>query len=293
MSPENTESLFEQGLSLFHRGKYSEASSYFSQIVKKFPEKSEALYNLACCYSMMGKPKQALLHLSRAARYNPHCKDWANEDHELEAVRKSPIFRKIIGGAIVDDEEIDLEGEPEFVSVNKTAEPSRVEEIPPIDNVVPKPVKKKVHTTFTTTAESVTTESEARNTETGGQVKETDQQKSQLPASLMNDQSIKSKAENEKEFPPCIQCGGLILEEKRHKHSQLLMLLIVYIGILSVFFLFYSVAGLIGLPVIFLGLYMFTQTEKVWVCQNCGASGHHCGQPKNIERQESVSFSKS
>lgn len=46
-----------------------------------------AEYNLGCFYAKRGRAAEALTHLRRAFELRPDLRDWAKEDHDLDAIR--------------------------------------------------------------------------------------------------------------------------------------------------------------------------------------------------------------
>ncbi len=96
MPPNQAKNLFDEGLVLFNKGEYTKASKFFQDAVMEEPEFHEALYNLACCFSMMEDTDNALVYLSRASQLNPICLEWAKKDKEMDNIRQHSLFQKII-----------------------------------------------------------------------------------------------------------------------------------------------------------------------------------------------------
>jgi len=274
MAASNTKAKFDQGLSFFHKGEYDKALSFFEEVIYDEPDNSEALYNLACCCSMTGQKDNALIFLSRAVRLNPHCQDWAQEDHEFEAVRNEPTFKRLVSGEMVDENEMEgsshvdvddmpgpIGGEPDAQAVEEATQEAAEEPQQP-EMEAPEEVYEEVEAD--PSQATVHANPEAKKP----------------PPGLMQDKKIKKKTHQpESALPPCARCDGLVVQQRRSRYSPVLMLLIIYIGVLSMIFMFYSVIGIIGIPVIMAGLYFFSRIDNVWVCENCGAAGKECGQP--------------
>ncbi len=66
----------------------------------------------------------------------------------------------------------------------------------------------------------------------------------------------------------CRHCDGELLERTLPKHSRGFAMLLIVLGILC----FFLIGGSIfALPLLLIGLYMYTASRKAWVCQQCGA----------------------
>jgi len=246
---------FEQGLNFFHKEDYNQASIYFEEAIVEDPEYSEALYNLACCCSMLGERDKALVYLNRAAKLNPHCQDWANEDREFSGLRSDPVFKRIVTG---DTEEI--EGD--------TLSNDSVDGAPPAND--------EFHSVKFEKPELSENEIELPE--------EFVTQASEEPPPALDDGKKPKVVPVKANLPPCLRCEGLVDVERRSLVDPKVSLVMIYVGIGMCCGLVFSFLGFVGIPVIALGLYLFTQTEETWVCQNCGAKGADCGQPQKAPK---------
>ncbi len=253
MSKNKSRFHFEQGLNFFHKESYSQASTYFEEAIMENPEYSEALYNLSCCYSMTGDKDKAIMYLSRAAKLNPHCIDWASEDREFNALHEDPVFNKIISGEEPDVElqENTENGEDDQDDEFEESEFEKIE------------------------ADQDEVTEEQNTVEPSGD-----------PPPNLEDETTVKKEPVKSEFPPCMCCDGLIEKERRPIYNPQLSLGIVFIGIAISCGLVFSFYALIGIPAVAVGLFLFSQFEETWVCQNCGARGPECGQLKSEESKD-------
>lgn len=89
-----------------------------------------------------------------------------------------------------------------------------------------------------------------------------------------------SKTAKTEDLPPCLFCGGMLHTEKMPRFSPLFTLAVILLGFLVIFCLYISPLGILGLPILAMGLFSFTLVDKVWVCNSCGSKGEKCGQPK-------------
>ena len=95
MSKSKAEALFEHALECGANGNFEEAVEYFENTLREDPEKHVAVYNLACCYSILGESEKALTHLERAINSDGNCLVWALTDTELDPVREDPRFERL------------------------------------------------------------------------------------------------------------------------------------------------------------------------------------------------------
>jgi tetratricopeptide (TPR) repeat protein len=254
MSKNKSRFHFEQGLNFFHKESYSQASTYFEEAILENPDYSEALYNLSCCYSMTGEKDKAIMYLSRAAKLNPHCIDWASEDREFNALHEDPVFNKIIAGETPDEviaespEKAEDAQDDEF----KESQFEQVEAKPPEAKEEENPVAPS----------------------------------GDPPPNLEDENTAKSEPVKS-EFPPCICCEGLIEKERRPLFNPQLSLGVIFGGVAISCGLVFSFYAIIGIPAVAVGLFLFSQFEETWVCQNCGARGAECGQLKKEQSKDS------
>jgi tetratricopeptide (TPR) repeat protein len=246
---------FEKGLTFFHKGEYENASTYFKEAIYENPEYSEALYNLSCCCSMIADKENAIMYLHRAAKLNPHCIDWANEDHEFDSIREDSLFQKIVSGESPDSDDSTQEPEgemqPTYSNDFEALEPPKIQQGNE-DN------------------------QSAEQTEPSGPPPTLDDGKPK-PATVNPPKEI---------YPPCIRCDGLVESERRARYHPVFMLITAFFGLLLCIGMFVTWLGIFGIFIIAVGLYLFSRIDEVWVCQNCGATGADCGQP-TAEREES------
>jgi hypothetical protein len=243
MPPNQSRILFDKGLSHFNNKEYEKASKLFQEAVMENPEFHECLYNLACCFSMLGDADNALVYLNRAAQLNMHCLDWAKEDKELNNIRENPIFKKILQSK--DSNSTAVEG-PKNVESNEDFQEMVFETL---ESASAKEVKKD------------------------------------MPKF---DDGKNKKTEKPKEYmPPCLLCGGLVEKEMRPRYSPKLSISLVLGGMVMTVSMVISFLGLLGIPVIAVGLYLLVSMDEVCVCQNCGAVGNDCGQPEMGQKSKS------
>ena len=244
MSGDKARFQFDQGLQFFQKGDYARASTFFKDAIFEQPEFLEALYNLACCCSVLGDKDNALVYLDRAVRLNMHCMDWAKEDPEFDSLKEDPLFRQITKmgeptppepGPLAAESPHDDFQETSFPKVEEKPKPAVVSEMPNFDD---------------------------------GRRPKTEIHKESLPS--------------------CLRCGGLVQVERRSRYNAKVMLGVVLLGLILLCNLFFLVVAFVGLIVIIIGLYFFSQIDDVWVCQNCGASGEGCGYPPSPPKNASV-----
>ena len=88
--------VFDRAFVQFHKNDYLTAIELFKEAIMEEPHYPEALYNLACCYSIVGQNEDALVYLDRAIKLDVSCLDWAKEDVEFDPIRSDPEFAKVL-----------------------------------------------------------------------------------------------------------------------------------------------------------------------------------------------------
>jgi tetratricopeptide (TPR) repeat protein len=77
-------------------GRYSEGLAADLELSRLLPDDALVHYNLACSYSLLGHLKEAFDTLQRAIHLGYNDLAWINKDPDLENLRKSPEFSKIL-----------------------------------------------------------------------------------------------------------------------------------------------------------------------------------------------------
>ncbi|RKX32466.1 MAG: hypothetical protein DRP22_02240 [Verrucomicrobia bacterium] len=77
-------------------GKYQEGLQIDEQLVSSCPSDPFAWYNLACSYALVGNRDGAMSALKRAVDLGYDDFEWAQEDSDLESLRKDPEFGRLL-----------------------------------------------------------------------------------------------------------------------------------------------------------------------------------------------------
>ena len=80
------------------KGLHEEALTQYLKAYDLKPTSSRAQYNLACAYSLLGRPEDALPHLGKAIKGVEEFRDNARYDEDFDKIKKLPAFRKLIYG---------------------------------------------------------------------------------------------------------------------------------------------------------------------------------------------------
>ena len=88
-----------EGLRLYSAGEYEKAAETYERFLAETPGNASFLYNLACTEAQLGRKEQALDHLRQAIETNPHLKESAPNDPDLDPIRDEPEFSAITGQA--------------------------------------------------------------------------------------------------------------------------------------------------------------------------------------------------
>ncbi len=92
----------DQGIRYLRRGEYQRAAGEFRKILEIDAKHSNAHYNLACAYSLMGDTDKALEHLRLSMEYGFDDVKHMEEDEDLDPIREDPRYGQLIdehGGA--------------------------------------------------------------------------------------------------------------------------------------------------------------------------------------------------
>jgi tetratricopeptide (TPR) repeat protein len=82
---------------LYEAGKYAEAADRGRELIEAHPEYAGALYNLACCESLAGRPADAIKHLRLAIDRSERSREFAAGDSDFDPIREEPEFKELVG----------------------------------------------------------------------------------------------------------------------------------------------------------------------------------------------------
>jgi mannose-6-phosphate isomerase-like protein (cupin superfamily) len=83
---------------LYDAGDYAAVADRGPAAIEAHPQYPEALYNLACCESLAGRPGEAIEHLRQAIDGSERLRSLAGEDSDFDPIRDEPGFRALVGG---------------------------------------------------------------------------------------------------------------------------------------------------------------------------------------------------
>ena len=82
---------------LYDAGNYAEAADRGRAVIEAHPEYPGALYNLACCESLAGRPADAIAHLRMAIERGERYRSFAAGDSDFDPIREEPGFAELVG----------------------------------------------------------------------------------------------------------------------------------------------------------------------------------------------------
>lgn len=91
------EALILEGYRLTDQQEWNKAFEAGRQAIAMSPLEGEPHYHMACFYARAGMYDEALTELERAHELDSKLPSWASEDSDLEPIRESPLFRKLLG----------------------------------------------------------------------------------------------------------------------------------------------------------------------------------------------------
>ena len=98
IEPEHVFSLNNLGVIYMVRGRSEDAAEMFERAIKTKGDYVNPYYNLACLYSQKDDIPRALDYLERAVLINNDVKNWAKDDRDLDRLRQSAGYARVMGG---------------------------------------------------------------------------------------------------------------------------------------------------------------------------------------------------
>jgi tetratricopeptide (TPR) repeat protein len=97
LNPDYAPGWYNRGLALAAIGDLVGAVESCQRSLRIDPTNTSAWYNSACAYALLGKEKKSLSNLQQAVRLDPtKYKAMANDDRDLESIRKNPEFETVM-----------------------------------------------------------------------------------------------------------------------------------------------------------------------------------------------------
>jgi len=88
--------LHAKALSLLQQKKYGEALAIYEEILKQYPDDATALYNSACCLSLLKRVDEAVKRLREAVKAGFLDLEHIKHDKDLDPVRESDAYKKFL-----------------------------------------------------------------------------------------------------------------------------------------------------------------------------------------------------
>ena len=89
--------LWEEARPLYEAGRYEDAAAKGIELIERQPGQPELHFNVACCFSLAGRPAEAVEHLGLAIRMWEGCRELAQRDSDFEPIRDDPAFVALVG----------------------------------------------------------------------------------------------------------------------------------------------------------------------------------------------------
>jgi len=96
MDPGHVEALNNRGVLHLHHKDYQAARKCFEKAIRLKPDYVDPYYNLACVSAAKGQLEQGLRYLEKAVLMDPHVREWARKDPDLDPLRESRRFLAIV-----------------------------------------------------------------------------------------------------------------------------------------------------------------------------------------------------
>jgi tetratricopeptide (TPR) repeat protein len=96
LDPGYVEALNNLGIIYIHEKDFTAAKNNLEKAVRLNPAYVESYYNLACLCAIKGDIDQGIGHLKKAVSLDKNVKEWAKSDSDLQNLRKSEAFNKLL-----------------------------------------------------------------------------------------------------------------------------------------------------------------------------------------------------
>ncbi len=96
LHPDDARALYLGAGSLTAIGERSKALEWTRRALAIEPDDPGVLYNVACCYSNLGRPEEALDCLEKAISHGFGFKQWIEHDSDLDPLRNHPRFQALL-----------------------------------------------------------------------------------------------------------------------------------------------------------------------------------------------------
>lgn len=92
----NPDSLHMLAREAYNKKNYMEAARYYLAVAHYQPDNVTAIYNLACCYGLVGDEKRAVAFLNAAWERGFADLEHIKKDHDFKKVRKAEAFKELM-----------------------------------------------------------------------------------------------------------------------------------------------------------------------------------------------------
>ncbi len=97
IDPGHVQALNNLGVLRLHKKDYPAARRCFEKASHLKPDYVDPYYNLACVFAVEGQVDQGLRYLEKAIALDSNVKEWARKDPDLDPLKESVLFRKMVG----------------------------------------------------------------------------------------------------------------------------------------------------------------------------------------------------
>jgi tetratricopeptide (TPR) repeat protein len=96
LNPDDARACQLAAITAANLGDREKATDYARRALTINPDDPLLLYNIACMYSLLGNPNEALNCLEKAVDKGYGQKDWVEHDSDLDSLRELPRFKNIL-----------------------------------------------------------------------------------------------------------------------------------------------------------------------------------------------------
>jgi len=96
LHPDDARALYLGAGILVRMGDHKRGFEWARRALEIDPEETSILYNVACVYSLMGRPEEAISCLEKVMEHGTFYKNWAAKDSDLDAIRSDARFQALL-----------------------------------------------------------------------------------------------------------------------------------------------------------------------------------------------------
>ncbi|MFC2038526.1 tetratricopeptide repeat protein [Chloroflexota bacterium] len=94
--PDNPGTLNGRGITLCNLERFEDALADYNRSLEFRPDNPGTVYNIACLYSLLNNPNEAIENLGKAIHFDNSCREEAKTDSDFDNIREDPRFKELM-----------------------------------------------------------------------------------------------------------------------------------------------------------------------------------------------------